>query len=585
MTQKYLIKTKAIFVFLCMIILPLQAEISYNRKIGLLDLASQLSGPSSIGDSSSRYTRGLRQKIPLDTIPYWSSQAYGTEIWGVALADITNDGYPEVITIYEQGYNYIYLNNQGVIESTPSWQSNDWDYHIWPAFGDYDSDGDLDMAVACYEWYGGKTKLYQNDNGTLSSDPAWTASLGGGTRCDWGDVDNDGDLDLAIADVSYYPAVFYNTNGILESSPSWCGTDYFTDFDVAWLDVDNDGDLDLAVGGLNFLEPTLRIYYNDSGTLETIASWKSQITAGVCRGVGLSVWDVDQDGWLDVAVAAGYPDDSQCNRIFKNLQDSLESYPSWFSNDSNVSVCGLFGDLNGDGCLDWAVNNKIFGVVYENLGDSIDTLFTWQSTVSGGFGIDLGDVDQDGVIYREDTIIADGGKRLFYLPIIPIHKLEEITINGDSVPLNDYCCDLKSGWISFKNTISTGSEIIFKYYHSVDLELLLSDESSNKAHLFKNTNIGLVEQYPQHEKIGFSIYPNPILAGVPAELVYSVTRPTIIELDLYDCTGRKIETIFKQKVDPGMWRKKIRTQFLPGIYFLRLKSHYNNIFTKIVIIK
>jgi hypothetical protein len=582
MTRRY-VMVKIIFIFFYTVFAQLNAEILCSRKTALLNLANRLNGSALIQNNA--YDQTFKQSIPLETTPCWSSQAYSTEIWGAALVNITDDDYPEVITTYESGYKYLYLNNGGIIESTPSWQSNDFDDNVLPAFGDYDNDGDLDMAVACYEFFGGRTKIYQNDNGMLTVDPIWTASSGGGVTCAWGDVDNDGDLDLAIVDISFFPAVFYNNNGTMELIPSWHGTDYNVDFGVTWIDVDNDGDLDLAVGGYNILEPTLRIYYNHDGTLETVASWKSSVTAQYCRGVGLSVYDVNQDGWLDMGVTGGWFENNDVNIMFMNRQDSLENYPSWFSQDVRNSGCCLFGDLNGDGYLDWAVNNGRCGNVYENLGNSIDHTYGWQSVDSGGLGIDLGDVDLDGIVYREDTIVGDGTKKLFYLKIIPIHKLEEITIDSDSVPLSDYCCNLKSGWVSFKDSIPVGSEIVFKYFHSIDIELLLADMYKEKAHLYENTNIGIAENSLEPMKTGLSIYPNPVRRSNPAELTYTVAHPTFVQADLYDCTGRKIETLFKQKINHGLWKEKIATKFSPGTYFLRLKLDKKDIFTKIVIIE
>lgn len=525
--------------------------------------------------------------VPLDTIPYWSSQSYEVALWGVGLADITNDGYPEVITIYERGYNYLYPNNHGIIDSIPRWQSNDVGYNVWPAFGDYDNDGDLDMAVACYVLPGGRAKIYRNDNGGLTRDPVWIARVGGGTWCDWGDVDNDGDLDLAIVDMMGYPMVFRNNGGFLDSLPCWNGLDYSLDFGGAWVDIDNDGDLDLIVGCANRQEPVIRIYYNINGELEIVASWKSS-SIGEYTGRGICACDIDNDGWLDVAVSTGFTSTME-NVVFKNLGDTLESYPSWISTDNFASGRGLFGDVDGDGDFDWVVNNgKVNngkGVVYENAGGNLNPAYTWSSSISGGLGIDLGDVDQDGIRYKEDTVSADGTKKLFYLSVLPIQKITEITINGNSVPISDYCCNLKSGWVSFKNSISAGSQVVFKYYYSVDMELLLSDDTNEQAHLFRNNNIGISEQIKCPAEMGFKVFPNPILAGTPIQFSYTLQQSAFVEAKLYDCSGREVVTLLKQKVNSGFHKEKTLALFPPGIYFLRLKFNNKSIVEKIVIIK
>lgn len=557
-----------VFVLVCVIFTTVQAGTGVQKRGNLLDLLNKIRGSNS--DLPQKGANGHGKfTVPLQTSPYWSSQAQELSIWGVNLGDLTNDGYPEVITIYEQGYNYIYSNNHGVIETTASWVSDDWGYNISAALGDYDNDGDLDMAVASYSFAGGRTKVYRNDSGTLTKDPVWVAQSGGGTWCDWGDFDNDGDLDLAITDIFANPAVFRNNNGILEDNPCWYGSDYNLDFGGTWIDVDNDGDLDLMVGGLNFQVPLIRIYKNDNGTLETSASWVSQMMAETHTGIGLSVADIDRDGWLDAGVASGFTS-YENNVAFKNLQDSLESNPSWSSDDALASGFSLFGELNGDNYVDWVVNNGDCGSVYENNSGILNSSYTWSSSVTGGLGIDLGDVDQDGIRYREDTLTAPGNKKLFYLSKLPIEKIVGITINGNPVPLSDYCCNLKSGWVSFKNSIGQGIRIIFKYNYSIDLELLLSDYNANAAHLFRNTTVSVAEQNHHPLETGFKVFPNPVRSGTALELTYSLRQASPIGVELYDCSGKRVMKCPKRIAAPGNNKENIAVDLPQGVYFIRL---------------
>ena len=65
------------------------------------------------------------------------------------------------------------------------------------AWGDYDNDGDLDLYLA----NNGANKLFGNEGDGSFSDQtsALLGDSGNGTGVAWGDYDNDGDLDLVVA--------------------------------------------------------------------------------------------------------------------------------------------------------------------------------------------------------------------------------------------------------------------------------------------------------------------------------------------------------------------------------------------------
>ena len=65
-------------------------------------------------------------------------------------------------------------------------------------FGDVDGDGDIDVIAADYA-DGGSVALFLNDSGRLATEPAWSVKTSGPTHeAVLGDIDQDGDLDLAI---------------------------------------------------------------------------------------------------------------------------------------------------------------------------------------------------------------------------------------------------------------------------------------------------------------------------------------------------------------------------------------------------
>ena len=83
----------------------------------------------------------------------------------------------------------------------------------------------------------------------------------------WGDYDNDGDLDLAVGNELQPSRLYRNDGGMLTSAAVWSSPEADDTHSVAWGDYDGDGDLDLAVGN----NGTNRLYRNDGGTLATTA--------------------------------------------------------------------------------------------------------------------------------------------------------------------------------------------------------------------------------------------------------------------------------------------------------------------------
>ena len=169
-------------------------------------------------------------------------------------------------------------------------------------WGDFDNDGDLDLVASGAVGPGQmRTILYENDGGVLHEAEIALPPVGFG-EVRWADVDADGDLDLAIsgmtADNVFFTDVLINEGGRFGSSGS--AFEPVAYGSVAWGDFDNDGDLDLLVTGAAFgptlLTPSTALYQNDG------AGGFTRLPLSIDgKHSGRAIWgDLKNTGTLDV---------------------------------------------------------------------------------------------------------------------------------------------------------------------------------------------------------------------------------------------------------------------------------------------
>ena len=259
-----------------------------------------------------------------------------------------------------------------------AWSSAESDQTGAVAWGDWDGDGDLDLAVG--NWFE-PNRVYANAGGALTL--AWTSVENDHTASiAWADWDLDGDLDLAAGNSGQANRVYANTGGTLEST--WTSAETDATFSVAWGDWDGDGDLDLAAGNSGQAN---RVYANTGGNLALV--WSSNDTDGT---VSVAWGDWDGDGDLDLAAG----NNGQPNRVYENLGGALAL--AWTSADSDDTFSVAWGDWDGDGDLDLAAGNNGPNRVYANTGGALIPTWTsgeWEDTRSVVWGDWDGDRDLD----------------------------------------------------------------------------------------------------------------------------------------------------------------------------------------------
>jgi len=270
------------------------------------------------------------------------------------------------------------------------------------AWGDYDSDGDLDILLTGVDGGTRISKVYQNTGGGFSE--VYTGSLTGVTNSSvaWGDYDNDGDLDILLMG---------NSDGGIPISKVYQNTDFgFTEVyagsligveegNVAWGDYDNDGDLDILLTGLDSEATRMSKVYQNTG------NGFSEVYTGSLASAGWSdaAWgDYDNDGDLDILLA-GQDDSSNSVRVYRNQGEG------GFVVESAASFIGVYqssvawGDYDNDGDLDilFAGNKSgspsLITKIYRNDGGGTFSEETNASLPGVNLGsLAWGDYDNDG---------------------------------------------------------------------------------------------------------------------------------------------------------------------------------------------
>ncbi len=329
---------------------------------------------------------------------------------GCTCGDVDNDGDTDLY-VTNFGDDILYINNgngtftdqtaeMGI--NSPKWGSS-------AAFFDGDNDGWLDLYVTNYvefsvdknPWCGESISglraycdpdvfegitddfYHNNGDGTFSNwtDKAGIANdRGKGLGVVLGDIDNDGDMDIYVANDKVMNLMYINDGSAhFEESALFNGVGFNENgkaeagMGVDFGDINHNGRLDLFV--TNFSGESNTLYLNDGAgnfTDKTFSAGLGQSSLDVL-GFGTKFLDIDLDGWLDLFVVNGHVIDNishfnsaytyaQRKQVFiNNKNGTFSEIDQKLIGSAAVPSVGrgaAFGDIDNDGDLDIVISNN-----------------------------------------------------------------------------------------------------------------------------------------------------------------------------------------------------------------------------------
>jgi signal transduction histidine kinase len=283
---------------------------------------------------------------------------------GACAGDFNNDGYIDLYVTTLNGKNKLYKNFRAEYFIDYSGVAGGvglkTDRSNSVITGDVDRDGDLDIFFTNET---STNRLYLNNGAGIFSEHTERVGLKseyGGMGCSFGDIDNDGDLDLIVVNWSHCNVLYKNM--LVETGKLFfkditekagvAGENYSKSNGVVFADIDNDGDLDLYVSNR---KTTNRIYLNNG---KGVFKERTKELTGVdfYRSYGVVIADFDGDGYKDIYISNVGDNVLLMNDKAQKFVDKTEDYGA---NIAGYSTGSVAADLNNDGTIELYISNFI----------------------------------------------------------------------------------------------------------------------------------------------------------------------------------------------------------------------------------
>ncbi len=525
---------------------------------------------------------------------------------GVSFCDFDGDGWDDITYSTKEGEEVLFFKNTNGTFAQVDLGINDTYQSKQVIWVDHDNDGDKDFFVTNIV---GINKFYENNGDMTFTDITESCGLFTEdlftTGASFGDIDNDGDLDVFICNrdnvgLDQFNYLYRNDNGVFTdiTASSGIGQTVHTPFCSSFFDYDNDGDQDIYVIS-DRVQYINRLYRNNGDNTFTDVSVSSGAGLGT-HAMSATIGDYNYDGWFDIYVT----NTEEGNHLLKNNQDGTFTD---ISDDVGTGFYSIawganFLDADNDSDLDLYVSGMLDGsttlpsAFYENKGDN-----TFQIPENIGFENDtrtsyanaVGDFNNDGlpdIIVMNDTednfLWENTTKNAYnWLKV----KLKGTTSNRDGIGSTIEIS--ANGKKQFRYTLcgeaylaQNSNAEFFGLKDATNIDYVKVTWLSGMVSTFNNVDVNKTITIVEGQstlssgsinKTNFSIYPNPSNGDYTIQLK---TLNTDEELTVYDVSGRKIKT--KKLVDLNTAINL--HDFSEGIYFFKIQSNRGSATRKVV---
>ena len=535
---------------------------------------------------------------------------------GVSFADFNNDGWDDITYASEDGAQvYFFKNNNGVFNLvTLNGISNTYKTKqvIWI---DYDNDGDKDLFATAIE---GINQFYRNDGDmsftNISSTIGFFQTDLFTYGASFGDIDNDGDLDVFISnrtntEENQRNYLYRNDEGIYIDITQSSGIPIQDEdgnensqlsFCTIFFDYNKDGFQDIYLAN-DKIDNINRLYKNlGDGTFEDVS---------VASGSGIAVnamtttlGDYNNDGWFDIYITNTQSSQAGNGNVLlmNNADGTFTNVAEETGTTFNSFAWGaVFLDADNDTLLDLYVSGGFDGsigsflsaafyhqqndgtfVIPQNIGFENDTRKSYSNAI--------GDINNDG---KPDIIVCNDTENNFLWENKTVNennwlkvKLEGVISNRDGIGntieisidgQSQYRYTLAGeGYLSqnsFYEFFGTGTATEIDYikvtWTATGIIETITNIDVNQAIIIKEGSGILSNTDIQTDNL-FNMYPNPSNNGI---FKLSISDKERVSLQIFDLSGRlvtkKDDLRNNDEIDVSHYHK--------GIYIAKISSGRN----------